>query len=230
MFKQSSLRGVVAAVALASASVAAQAATTTNLNFDSVASGTSANDYLASLGINGFTFADANRVDDEPVYDNNGFLLNDGAFHWETGSNVVQVKSVSDFWTGADLSVSKSNLLWNDNAPILIQFKNPIDILSFSIQQDLSTYGAITNTLSFLDASGHVIAGANVDFEQYNHPGQTISSGAVNGVSAILLPGITHWDNLSLVTAAPVPEPSTWAMGLVAMGLMGAVARRRQPR
>lgn len=29
-------------------------------------------------------------------------------------------------------------------------------------------------------------------------------------------------------TAAPVPEPSTWAMGLAGLGLMGAFARRRQ--
>jgi len=225
MFK-TSLRGVVAAAALALTGVAAQAATY-NLDFDSVASGTSANSYLASQGINSFAFVDTATVDDDPVYDAQGFQLNEGAFHWVAGSNTVMVKSVSDFWTGQDLSVSKSNLLWNDNAPIMLKFATPTTVSAFSIQQDLSSYGFYTARLSFLDATGHVISGASVDFDQ-TVPGTTISSGQVAGVSAILLPAGKHYDNLSLSTVAAVPEPGTWALSLAGLALVGVIGQRRR--
>ena len=59
--------------------------------------------------------APAATADDEPVYDAIGNLLNDGAFHWVAGSGTVQVKAVTDFWTGQNLAVSPGNLLWNDS-------------------------------------------------------------------------------------------------------------------
>lgn len=227
MFK-TSLRGVVAAVALASASVAAHAATqTTFLNFDTVASGTSANDYVASLGLTGLSFGNGELVDDLDTYGNPT-----GTLHWVDSSALygnVQVKTLTDFWSNADLSVSKGNVLWNDNAPILVQFASPLDLLSFSVQQDLGTTGSLAGSvMSFLDSTGHVMAGHDVGYTQYGNPGYTIGSGPVAGVSGILLSAGKSYDNLQIVTAAPVPEPTTWALALAAMGLMGFMARRRQ--
>ena len=53
-----------------------------------------------------------------------------------------------------------------------------------------------------------------------------------------LTPGGTYWFKLSgygeaasyTVTLAPVPEPETYALLLAGLGLMGAVARRRQSK
>jgi hypothetical protein len=53
-----------------------------------------------------------------------------------------------------------------------------------------------------------------------------------------LTPGGTYWFQLSgsgeaasyTVTLAPVPEPETYALLLAGLGLMGAVARRRQSK
>ncbi|MGE5452826.1 MAG: PEP-CTERM sorting domain-containing protein [Acidobacteriota bacterium] len=220
----------VALSTLASACVAAHADITFNasMNFDSVASGTTANQYLAGLGLDGaMHFGNADRVDDAPLYDSVGNLLNDGAFHWVDASDVygdVLVKSDS-------AAVSASNVLWNDHAPILLTFSAPVNLASFSIQQDLSGLGNLQDMgsyLAFLDNTGHVITADNVFYTQGGHPGLTIASGAVNGVSGVLLSAGVHYDNLSISTAtAAVPEPESLALLLSALGVFGLMHLRR---
>lgn len=224
----------VAVTALASASVAAYAdiAIHTTLDFDSVTSGTSANDYLASQGLGSVMhFGNPDRVDDDPIYDAIGNLLNDGAFHWvdatATYGNVL-VKSSS-------VSVLASNVLWNDHAPILLSFAAPVDLASFSIQQDLSGFGNLQENgsyLAFLDNTGHVISANNVYYTQGGNPGLTIASGTLSGVSGVLLSAGVHYDNLSIHTVtAAVPEPDSMALVLSAIGLFGLLhSRRRSPR
>lgn len=218
---QRTLRATLGAIALAAASFSAQAAYTVTLDFDTVASGTSANAYLDSLGLSGMRFVDGAIADDAPIYDDIGNLLNDGAFHWVAGTHTVLAKNDGT-------AVSGSNVLWDDHAPILLQFATPIDIEAFSVQQDNSNYGWFFATLSFLDSTGHVIAGKNVDYTQFGQPGYTISSGPVSGVSAILLPALKSYDNLTLSTTTPVPEPSTWWLGLGSLAVLGALTRRHK--
>ncbi|MDE2594147.1 MAG: PEP-CTERM sorting domain-containing protein [Burkholderiales bacterium] len=221
----------VALSTLASACVAAHADTAihASLDFDSVSSGTTANQYLAGLGLDTvMSFGNADRVDDAPIYDSIGNLLNDGAFHWVDASATygnVLVKADSN-------AVSAHNVLWNDHAPILLTFAAPVNLASFSVQQDLSGFGNLQDMgsyLAFLDNTGHVISADNVYYTQGGNPGLTITSGAVTGVSGMLLSAGVHYDNLNINTVtAAVPEPDSMALVLSAMGLFGLLHSRRR--
>lgn len=129
-----SLRVVMAAVALASASVAAHAdiAINTTLNFDTVATGTTANGYLATLGLgNVMSFGNGDVAPDVDTFGNYT-----GTNHWIDASATygdVLVKSSS-------AAVSGSNVLDNGFAPILVQFAAPVDLASFSVQLERGKY------------------------------------------------------------------------------------------
>lgn len=228
MFKFSFKKAVVLTT-LASAGVVAHAALNihADLDFDSVASGTTANQYLAGLGLDSaMSFGNADTVYDDPIYDANGFLLNDGAFHWIDASNVYgDVLVLAD-----DNAVSAPNVLWNDHAPILLSFTGPVNIASFSIQQDLSGFGYLGdngNYLGFLDNTGHIITADNVYYTQGGNPGLTLSASNVMGVSGILLSAGVHYDNLHLSTISAVPEPNALALVAAALGVIGMFSLRR---
>lgn len=223
----------VALTALACASVAAYADTSihTTLDFDSASSGTTANAYLASQGLGSvMSFGNADRVDDAPVYDSMGNLLNDGAFHWVDASSTygdVLVRS-------SNAAISASNVLWNDHAPILLTFTAPVNLASFSVQQDASGFGYLGDNgsfLAFLDSTGHVMDAANVYYTQGGNPGLTIHAGTTLGVSGVLLADGVHYDNLSIQTVTPaVPEPASMTLALSALGIFGLFVNRRRSR
>lgn len=225
MRKTFNLRGAVLAAALVAASATASADNfSATFNFDNVASGSTADSsigFVASL----IHFGNADRVNDDPVYDSVGNLLNENAFHWVDGTATSgDVLAKND-----GTAVSGSNVLWNDRQPILVMFINgPQTIASFSVQQDMSNFGNQQlngSYLVYLDSTGHEIAGSQTYFTQYGNPGLTIqNNNTFSGVSAILLTAGKSYDNLS-VTA--VPEPEGWAMMLGGLFMLGAVARRR---
>jgi hypothetical protein len=219
---QIGLRGVALAAALAAASFSAHADTAIKafFTFDNVAANSTANSALGSWASK-LSFGNADVVQDVDA-----FGSYTGTFHWVDASATygdVLIKSDAD-------AVSGDKVLWNDHQPILVMFANPVNITRFSIAQDLSGNGNLQqngSTLSFLDASGHVIAAADVFYTQGANPALTLqNAGAVHNVSAVLLARGVNYDNM-YVNAVAVPEPESWAMFCGGLLLMGAMARRR---
>jgi hypothetical protein len=216
------LRGVLLAATLITASISAHAATPIKafFTFDDVLAGSTANSALGAWA-SSLSFGNADVVQDVDAY---GSYT--GTFHWVDATTTYgDVLITSD----AD-AVSGDKVLWNDHQPILVMFANPVNITRFSIAQDLSGFGNPQNngsTLSFLDASGNVIAAADVFYTQGGNPALTLqNAGAVHNVSAVLLAGGVNYDNM-YVNAVAVPEPESWAMFCGGLLLMGAMARRR---
>ena len=110
--------------------------------------------------------------------------------------------------------------------PVLVQFSAPVKLNSLSLLQDDSRYGYPgMASLVFLNAQGQQI-GASIDYVQ--NATSFIGAGQVSGdVSAILLSSGKFYRSLDVRVAA-VPEPATTAMLLAGLGIVAAVARRRQ--
>ncbi|MFZ5526258.1 MAG: PEP-CTERM sorting domain-containing protein [Pseudomonadota bacterium] len=220
------MKQLITLSALALAGMAAQAAPVAStidvtLNFDNVAAGSAANSALGSLG----SLAYFANPDVEWDVDEYGDYT--GSFHW-----IDATATYGDVLVGASsYAVSGGNVLSNSGQPILLVFSTPVDIASFSIQQDTSGFGnpqAGGTYLSFLDATGHEISAANVFYTQAEQPGLTIQLGAVSKVSAVLLAGGVSYDNLHIAVTPAVPEPAAGLLALLGAGVV--LARRSRQR
>lgn len=120
------------------------------------------------------------------------------------------------------------------------------DTINFSIAAPSNLTGAATSLkLSFASFTFLDIANLTVNLLNNSHPNGTVNYGsfAGNGTGYTFnLPaaGNYHIDITGVatginggtygvaLTAAPVPEPETYAMLLAGLGVMGAIARRRK--
>ncbi|MFY9477516.1 MAG: PEP-CTERM sorting domain-containing protein [Aquabacterium sp.] len=214
------MKQLIALSALALAGVAAQASTVdATLNFDDVAAGSSANSALGSLA------SLAQFANPDVEWDVDEFGSYTGGFHW-----IDATATYGEVLVGASAyAVSGGNVLSNSGQPILLVFNTPVDITSFSVQQDTSGFGNLQDGgtyLSFLNASGHEISAANVFYTQGGQPGLSIQSGAVGKVSAVLLAGGVSYDNLRIVATPAVPEPAAGLLALLGAGIV--LARRKR--
>jgi hypothetical protein len=109
---------------------------------------------------------------------------------------------------------------------VLITFAYDVDIQSFSVTLDNSSFGDLFATnIDFVN-------GATVAFSMpvdQTSPGLIVNVGSVSGVRAIALPTTAFYDDLSIsFTAAAIPEPSTYAVFAGLAGLALALVRRRR--
>lgn len=121
-------------------------------------------------------------------------------------------------------------------------------VLSFWAKGDVSTTGNVLFSLRYLAANGAILASSGNRFfqndinpnswTQISFQGQAIPAGTqsmfleMNTAVGPLLDGranAVYIDDIQLtLTTAAVPEPASYALLLVGMGLIGAVSRRRQ--
>jgi PEP-CTERM motif len=110
---------------------------------------------------------------------------------------------------------------------VLITFAYDVDIQSFSVTLDNSTFGDFGRSIDFVN-------GATVAFSQsidQSTSGLVVNVGAVSGVRAIVLPTTAFYDDLAIsYTASAIPEPSTYAALAGAAGLALAITRRRRQK
>ena len=200
-----------------------------SFNFDNVVSGTSANNaavnpYAGVSFLSGFVTADLDAQGFE-ILDINGQNI-PGFTHWDTYQDSdIRVRNPQFYSAGT--APSGTNALDAKFDQVFIKFATAQNLTSFSMQLDNSTFGFPNSNIFFLDSFGKTLS--TVAFDQ-SLSGSIITSGAVNNVSGIILSSGKLYDNINIATVAAVPEADTYAMLLAGLGVMGAVARRRNKK
>ena len=94
-----------------------------------------------------------------------------------------------------------------------------LDFGAFSFVLDNSAFGtAFPVSVEFFDATDALLASYSID---QTVPGLAFTSGALNGVSKVVLPGGAFYDNFAVV-----PEPSAFLSVLGGMGILLGFRRR----
>lgn len=129
-----------------------------------------------------------------------------GADTWEGSalqlsfSTSTALRVSFDWWLG---TVDAYDAGFADRAFVVIDGSTVLTLAELTAAAQTGTY-----TVDF-GAGSHTLAVGIVDVND------------ASGVSALVLGGLS-------ITAAPVPEPQTWALWLGGLGLLGAAARRRR--
>lgn len=107
---------------------------------------------------------------------------------------------------------------------LLVQFAQPVSLVSFSFTADGATFGnPQAQQLLFLDAAGKVVQTSG-DFYQSGLQSFSYTLAPSTQISAVLLTAGKFYDNIDVTVA--VPEPQTWL--LMGAGIAGLAALRRR--
>ena len=211
MFNQ--LKTKTALIALALGLSLAQSVHADIINFDSINAGSDANTDPVAVAM-GLTFNNAAFL---PNLDADGIAI-PGSEHWQidTTSGLTTAENTSlQAWGTAPSGTNALDARWS---PILLSFASATDLGGFSFQLPNSTYGnPPPNDVLFLNASGTTL------YDLAYNQGVALSTVSLpttlSGVSQILLPSGTFYDNVN-VAAVPVPG-AIWLFGTAIMGFLG---------
>ena len=199
---------------LALACASARAVTTT-VDFDGLNAGAIAN---TDPNVTGFTF-NYGTLDQD--LDSFGVPI-PGTDHWviDSGSGSATVAdTVASFFGPAP-----TGTIALDASPqtVLLNFSGPVDLNSFQMTLDSTTFGFDGFNAEFYGPSNNLVASVPV---LQSTPGYVVSAGPLAGVSYVVIPSGAMYDHFVL-DFSPVPEPS--AMVLMLGALAPLVRRRRQ--
>lgn len=201
--------------------VASASALTFSTNFDSSIDGAP----VSTFNTADLSFHNAFKA---PLQDSDGIDI-PGSEQWQidAASDIdfpVIVSNPLNYGYGS--AVSGTLALNVIDQSVLIRFASDVDIQSFSVTLDNSSFGNLIPT------SIDFVNGANVALSEsidQTAAGFVVNIGAVSGVRSIVLPTTAFYDNLSITyTTSAIPEPSSYAAlaGLAGLGL--ALGRRRR--
>ncbi len=189
-----------------------------SINFDSLNSGTPANQAAPA----GVSFGEGTW---SPDYDSEGDVIA-GTERWRLfdGASPVLVRNPSFY----DRGTAPSGLLALDGVfqPTLMKFTSPQLLAVFSVTLDKDTYGDPGATIQFYKSgpTGNTLL-ASIPANQAV-PGFTAALAApVSGVDMVLLPSGALYDDIKY---SSVPEPGSIGLGLLGLAGLGAVSFLRR--
>jgi hypothetical protein len=193
-------------------------ATPVALNFDGVASGSTADSAASGLGIH---FALASFL---PLLDGSGDPI-PGSEAYRPDPNAIDEARVGDpNVRGYGNAPSPGNALDAIDQGIVILFDAPVTLASFAVTLDQSAFG-FPGAFDIVFQGDAGAALQSLPTSQ-NVPGFTASfAGTLANVASIYLPSGAYYDDLRFEV---VPEPATAL--LMALGLGGLASIRRKPK
>jgi hypothetical protein len=162
-----------------------------------------------------------------PDLDPNGEPI-PGSERWRIDPTASMVTADNPQILNSGFAPSAPNALNAVFQPALMLFNTPFNIQSFSLVLDNDTFGSSGLAILFFGVNDILLRSLAIDQTQ---PGFIASTGAIAGVSKIVLPGGAFYDSFN-VTGAPIPEPSTYALIALAAGVFVIRVKRlrRQQR
>ena len=199
------------ALLLATAAIAIPAQATL-FTFDNVVSGTEAN----GLSQAGVTFQPGIFTPDTDAFGSD--IPGTEKWRADASSPAVTVDNPSLFGRGA--APSPNNALNALFQPVLVLFPTSTDITGFSATLDSDTFGDAHLSVNFYDSNDNLLKSVAVD---QTVAGFTFDSGALSGLSKVVLPAGAFYDNVGF-TAVPEVDGRVLTAGLLLAG--AALARR----
>lgn len=207
-----------AALTIAVSASLAQPAVAYTLKFDGIANGAAANTDPVAIA-NGITFDFAQFVPDTDA-------LGDtipGSEKWQVDAAAPVVRATNPLARNYGSAPSGPNALEGVDQPVLMHFATAIDLGTFTVTLDNSTFGNLAPTdILFLNASKGVLGTLSTSQSVAGFVGAITVS--ISGVKEIVLPSGAFYDN---VTVAPVPVPiAAWLFSSALTSLM--ILRRQR--
>lgn len=167
-----------------------------------------------------------------------------GTFEKESNDSIATAQNLGSLVSGSEKNVFglRFDVLKGGSSVDYYSFSTATTLnLTFSVATELGSTGGNDPMVGLFSGSGTLIdMNDDIDSDNKNYDSlltRSVSAGtyyvAVTGYNEDLEndfsgAGDKNWSYVLTISAAPVPEPESYAMLLAGLGIIGAVARRRK--